>query len=278
MGCADLVPGVSGGTIALILGIYERLIASLSGLSRRATWTALLRGRPVAAWRAVDGGFLVVLAAGIVTALATLPVLLEWLVENRRAGLYAVFFGLIAASALLVFGQVRRRRPRTWAWAVGGAVGAFVLVGLTPARTPETVPFLVASGAVAVSALLLPGVSGAFILVVLGKYDTILAALASRDLAVLAPFTVGLGLGLLAFSRVLSYALARWHDAVMALLAGVLVGSLRKVWPWQETVGAASLNQAPPGPAAAVTAAALALAAAAAVWLLERRGRHGTGA
>lgn len=278
MGCADLVPGVSGGTMALILGIYTRLIDALSALSRGDTWRDLVAGRFIAVWRAVDGGFLLALAAGIAAAVGTLPLALEWLLTHHRAAVHAAFFGLIAASAPLVFRRVRRPGAAAWLWALLGAVAAFALVTATPARTPSDGWFLTASGAVAVSALLLPGISGAFILVVLGKYDLILAALSARDVAVLAPFALGMVLGLLAFSRALAFLLARHHDAVMALLAGVLVGSLRKVWPWQEIRGVVSVNVPPPDVAAGASAAGLAILAALLVWLLQRVGETREGA
>lgn len=272
MGCADLVPGVSGGTVALILGVYERLIAALGALSRRDTWRALLRGRLREVWFAVDGVFLMSLAAGILTAVATLPILLERLLREQPTAVYAAFFGLIAASVPLVFGRIRRPRPALWWWAAAGASGAFVLVGASPAETPDAAWFLVLSGALGVSALLLPGISGAFILVLLGKYDLVLAALAGRDFAVLGVFALGMAAGLLAFSRLLAYLLARHHDVVMGLLAGVLAGSLRKVWPWQETVGAVRGNVPPPDAGAAASAVLLAVVAGALVVLLQRWG------
>lgn len=272
MGSADLVPGVSGGTMALILGIYRRLIDALGALTRGDTWRAVRRGDLGTAWRAVDATFLLALALGIGVAIVTLAAPLGWLLANRRSSIYALFFGLIAASAVLVVGRAHRRGASTWAWAAAGAVAAFVLVGATPATTPENAWFLLLAGAVAVSALLLPGLSGAFILVLLGKYEYVLAALSARDLAVLVPFALGLGLGLLAFSRALAVLLRRHHDPTMGLLAGVLLGSLRKVWPWQMDAGTVSVNQLPPAASEVVWALLLALAGALAVWGIQRLG------
>lgn len=270
MGAADLVPGVSGGTMALILGIYPRLIAALGSLTRAAPWRALLGGRPREAWRAVDGAFLASLAAGIALAVAGLSRALHAVLEAWPVGVYAVFFGLIAASAWIVVRRIRGRRRVALAFAVAGAVAAFVLVGATPAATPDTRVVLAASGALAVSALLLPGVSGAFVLVLLGKYETVLSALSRLDVSVLAPLATGMAVGLLAFSRLLAAAMRRWPTPVLGILAGFLLGSLRKVWPWQRIEGELSVATFPPGPGDAAVVAVLTLVAAAAVVLLDR--------
>jgi putative membrane protein len=270
MGAADLVPGVSGGTMALILGIYPRLIVALGSLTRADAWRALLGGRPREAWRAVDGTFLASLAVGIAVAVAGLSRLLHAVLEAWPVGVYAVFFGLIAASAWIVVRRIRGRRRVALAFAVAGAVAAFTLVGATPAATPDTRVVLAASGALAVSALLLPGVSGAFVLVLLGKYETVLAALSRLDVAVLAPLATGMAVGLLAFSRLLAAALSRWPTPVLGTLAGFLLGSLRKVWPWQRIDGQLSVATLPPGPGEAAVVAVLTLVAAAAVVALDR--------
>lgn len=272
MGCADLVPGVSGGTIALILGIYQRLVAALASLTGGAFWAALRDGRWREAARASDAAFLAALAAGIGAAVLTVSRLLSWLLQHHPVSVYAVFFGLIAASAVLVAGRVRRWAPTPLIGLAAGGVGAFVLVGLTPRETPDDAWYLLVSGAVAVSALLLPGVSGAFLLVLLGKYQTVLQAIERGDAAVLAPVAAGMALGLLAFSRVLAWLLRRHHDATMGLLVGVLLGSLRKVWPWQVAQEHVSVNVAPPNAAEALVALLLAASAAAVVAALARIG------
>ena len=272
MGAADLVPGVSGGTMALILGIYPRLIGALGSLSRARPWRLLLQGRPLRAARAIDAGFLLALAAGIGVALLSLPGLLHGLLDRYPAGVYAVFFGLIAASAWVVVGHIRGRRRVALGWALVGALGAFLLVGATPRTTPDGPWILAAAGALAVSALLLPGVSGAFVLVLLGKYDTVLAALSRLDPAVIAPFAAGMVVGLVTFSRVLAAALRSYPTSVLGFLAGVLVGALRKVWPWQAADGPTRVATLPPSGADLAVGLALALAAAALVVLLERAG------
>lgn len=272
MGMADLVPGVSGGTMALILGIYPRLIAALGSLSRVRPWRLLLQGRPLPAARAVDAGFLLAVAVGIGAALLSLPGLLHGLLDRYPASVYAVFFGLIAASAWVVVGHIRGRRRVALGWALVGAVGAFVLVGATPRATPDGPWILAGSGALAVSALLLPGVSGAFVLVLLGKYDTVLAALSRLDPAVLAPFAAGMAVGLLSFSRLLAAALRAFPTSVLGFLAGVLVGALRTVWPWQAHDGPTRVATMPPSAAEFAVGVLLALAAVGVVVLLERAG------
>ncbi len=232
MGTSDLIPGVSGGTMALILGIYQELIASLGALTSGPFLAAVGRLRLRRAFRLANGGFLVAVLLGIATAVGALSRLMHWLLTAHPSGVHAFFFGLILASAGLVARLVGR-------WTAGGIVGALVatagafwLVGLTPAVTPDAPAFLLLSGALAVCALMLPGISGAFVLVLLGKYDTALAAVTNLDLAVLLPLAVGAVLGLLTFARLLAWLLHRAHDTTLAILAGFMLGSLRKVWPF----------------------------------------------
>jgi len=270
MGAADLVPGVSGGTMALVLGIYRRLIAALGALTAAGTWRSLLRGRLRETWRRVDGGFLLAVATGVAAAILALPRALHGLLDTYPISVYAVFFGLIAASVGVVVRRIRSRRRVATGFAVLGAVFAFTLVGVVPASTPDTPAMLALSGALAVSALLLPGVSGAFILVLLGKYEPVLAAVSRFDASVLVPLGLGMVVGLLGFSRLLATMLARWPAAVLGLLAGFLAGSLRKVWPWQRMEGARSVAELPPGAWEAVAAAALVALAIGVVVAIER--------
>ena len=237
MGAADLIPGVSGGTMALILGIYRELIASLGALTSTETLGALARLDFRRAFRLVNGAFLLSVLLGIATAVALLSRGMHWLLAHHPGGVHAFFFGLILASAGLVARRVGRWRAGAVAGAVVAALGAFWLVGLTPAVTPSATPFLVLSGALAVCALMLPGISGAFVLVLLGQYDAALAAVGRLDLAVLAPLAVGALLGMLSFARLLAWLLRRAHDPTLAVLAGFMLGSLRKVWPFASDTG-----------------------------------------
>lgn len=277
MGASDLVPGVSGGTMALVLGVYDRLIASLGAFTRATVWRAVRAGRWGDAWRAVDGGFLATLALGIAVAIVTLAPLLGALLASYRAAVYAFFFGLIAASAVSVLMRIRGDRVRPLLGAAVAAPATFVLVGLPTAVTPDAPWVLAASGLLAVSALLLPGVSGAFVLVLLGKYELVLDALSRADLAVLAPLAAGMAVGLLAFSRVLALLLRRHHDVTMGVLIGVLLGALRKVWPWQVDTDGRTVAATPPGVAELLGALLLAGAAGALVWGLQRASREHAG-
>ncbi len=232
MGTADIIPGVSGGTMAFILGIYEELLDAIHAFNltflRRLfspEWRQALAEFP---WK-----FLLSLLSGIFLAILSLSRALHWALENKPELVWAFFFGLVAASILVV-----RRRVKTWSFlnlmaALLSAAGAYVLVGLTPAETPHTPLLLFLSGALAICAMILPGISGAFILVLLGKYRYILGAVKNFDLFPLFLVACGAVIGLVAFVRLLRWMLHKNHDLVVAILTGFMLGSLRKVWPWK---------------------------------------------
>ncbi len=249
MGATDLVPGVSGGTLALVMGIYYELVASLRALSGRTFLDAVRRFRPREAFEAVNGRFLVSLGLGMAAAIVTLAFVMSWLLEHRPVLVSAFFFGLVLASAIVVARQVRGWRGVHFMLFVGGALGAFVLVGLAPAVTPDAAWFLMLSGALAVSAFMLPGVSGAFMLLLLGKYEFALNALTSRDWVSVLLLVAGGLIGLLGFSRFLTWLFRKHHDVTLALMAGVVLGSLRKIWPWQADGDARLVTQWPATPA-----------------------------
>ncbi|WP_236629760.1 DUF368 domain-containing protein [Pseudohaliea rubra] len=240
MGAADVVPGVSGGTIAFITGIYDRLLGALSAFGL-PVFRLLLAGRLAGAFRRVDGAFLLVLLAGIVTSVGTLAHLIGWLLDAHPVLLWAFFFGLIAGSALWLLRQVPH-----WSSAIVLAVLIGLLaaaaVSLSPAvRFDGGAAALFFAGFFAICAMILPGVSGSFILVLLGMYDPVLAAVESFDLAALGLFAAGAACGLLAFARFLHWLLARFHGPAMGLLTGFLAGSLLAVWPWKLATGAGQL-------------------------------------
>ena len=235
MGTADVVPGVSGGTIAFISGIYEELIGSI----RRVDLTALkllARLRFGDFWRHIHGSFLLPLFCGIGAAVFSLARLMTYLLENHPVAVWSFFFGLIVASALLVARQVGR-----WNWqrvvvlCIGIGVAWWITVA-TPAETPETWWFVCLSGAIAICAMILPGISGAFILLLLGKYQFILQAVSDLNFPVLLLFLAGAVVGIVSFSHLLAWLLRRWHDATVVLLMGFMIGSLNKVWPWKEVL------------------------------------------
>ncbi len=236
MGCADIVPGVSGGTMAFILGIYEELVMSIRAGARRPFWQALLRLDILAALDAVNARFLAAVLAGIVVAVLTLASWLEWTLKSHPVLIWSFFFGLVFASIVTVRKRIRSWSATLYAALAVGAVGAYFLVGAVPVQTPESAWFLFLSGMLAICAMILPGISGSFILVLLGKYQFVLAAVNQRDLVSLAIVGVGAVVGIVTFAQILAWLFKRYHDVTIAVLIGLMAGSLRKIWPWKLTV------------------------------------------
>lgn len=235
MGAADVVPGVSGGTMAFILGIYEELIDAIGSFdleSLRLLFSGKIRDfLGHTHWR-----FLLFLGCGILLAIFSLSKALSWLLQNEPVLIWSFFLGLILASVVTVVKRVRSRRFPTWCSLLAGLAGIYLLVGMVPGATPNAPWFLFVSGALAICAMILPGISGSFILVLLGKYQYILEAVNERNLLVLFIVAVGACVGLAAFSRLLGWLLTRYHDYMVAFLTGLMLGSLRKVWPFKETL------------------------------------------
>ena len=240
MGAADLVPGVSGGTIAFVSGIYDRLLAAVGAWSRPHPWKLLLRGRIAELWRAADGGFVLALLAGILAAALTLSAALHNLLETRLHLLLGFFLGLVLASAAAV--ALRMRAPK-WIhlapFAAGLALGAAILT-LSPAGDFSPGPWaLFLCGAAAICAMILPGISGSYILLILGAYPAVIAALKERDFFTLLIFAGGCGLGLLLFARLLTFLLRKFRDGMTAALVGIMLGAAPKLWPWKESTAGA---------------------------------------
>jgi putative membrane protein len=232
MGAADVVPGVSGGTIAFITGIYEKLINSIRSVDLTAL-QMVLKGQFGAAWKHFNGNFLLVLIAGIGTSVLSLSRLVLWLLDNQPILLWSFFFGLILASIWSVGRNIEKfQRGRISMFVIGAAI-AFWITRAAPANTPESWWFVLLSGGLAICAMILPGISGSFILLLLGKYKFILGAIKAFNLQVIAFFGIGMVGGILAFSHLLNWLLKRYHDLTVALLAGFMLGSLNKVWPWK---------------------------------------------
>ena len=236
MGSADVVPGVSGGTMAFILGIYEELIFSIRAAGRKEFWDALLHFRIRKALWAINLPFLMAVGGGIILAFLTLAKALEWTLVNKPVLIWSFFFGLVMASIITV-----ARRVKSWSMTLivalaVAAVGAYLLVGAVPAQMPNTVLYVFLSGALASTAMILPGISGAFILVLLGKYQFALSALNQRDVMSLAVLAAGAAVGLITFAQVLGWLFRKHHDLTVAILTGFMLGSLRKLWPWKEVV------------------------------------------
>ncbi len=233
MGAADIVPGVSGGTMAFILGIYEELIESIRMVGRPEFLQAVFKLRIKEVFTLLNWQFLIAVAVGIGTAVLSLSHLLEQLLINQPVYLWSFFFGLVLASVFTVSKRIKQWTAPLVGILFVGFIGAFLLVGLVPTQTPETWWFLFLSGALAICAMILPGISGAFILVLLGKYQYVLSAVNNRDLVTIGLVGAGAVIGLVTFAQVLGWLFKRYHDGTVAVLIGLMIGSLRKVWPWK---------------------------------------------
>lgn len=236
MGCSDVVPGVSGGTMAFILGIYEELIQSIRTIARPAFLRPLSRLQIGEALTAINFKFLLSVGLGILVAIFSMAKILEWLLINQPIVVWSFFFGLVLASVFVVARRAKRWSISTVVALIVGTIGAYFVVGMVPVQTPETWWFLLLSGALAICAMILPGISGAFILLILGKYEYVLSAVNNRDFIVVALVALGALIGIVSFAQVLGWLFQRFHDLTIALLTGLMVGSLRKIWPWKVDV------------------------------------------
>ena len=238
MGTADIVPGVSGGTIAFITGIYEALLTAIASINSRLV-LQVLRLNLKQALAGLHLRFLVTLVCGIALAVISTSHLMHYLLTEHAVQTWSVFFGLITASILVVAHSINKRFT-TFPALILGAILAYGITGLIPLYTPEEPWFIFFSGMIAICAMILPGLSGSFILLILGKYAFITAALRNPvnpdNLEIILIFVAGCLVGILGFSRILRYGLARWHDYTLALLTGIMIGSMRKVWPWKITL------------------------------------------
>ncbi len=235
MGTADLIPGVSGGTIAFLSGIYEELIYGIKTVTGKSI-ALLLKGKFRAAAASVPFGFLAPLFAGIILAVFSLAGVLSGLLESHPVRVWAFFFGLVLASTRVVLKRVVKWDKKERISFVVAALLAYGLVGMVPVETPEGPLYIFLSGAIAICAMILPGISGSFILLLLGKYQQVLAAVTDRNFALLSIFMLGCIIGIAVFSRFLSWLFRKHHDISVAVLAGIMLGSVRKIWPWKETI------------------------------------------
>jgi len=235
MGAADVVPGVSGGTIAFITGIYEELVHSIKNISLRTISTLWKEGLP-AFWKAVNGSFLLSVVGGILISVLTLARVLEYLLVNHPILIWSFFFGLIIGSAIYVARSIEKWNTGTIISGLAGIVIAWIITSFTPAETSEAYWFIFLSGALAICAMILPGISGSFILLLLGKYQFVLSALNEGKISIIAVLLTGAFTGIIAFSHLLSWLLEKFHHLTIAMLAGFMIGSLNKIWPWKITV------------------------------------------
>ncbi len=234
MGAADIVPGVSGGTMAFILGVYENLIDAIKSFNLDAI-RLLLGLRFNALMDQVSFRFLVALGLGLLSAILLLSSFLSATMDDPegRILLFAFFFGLVLASILTVGAKVRWNASSA-ATFVAGTVAAFAIVNIVPAAADHSYAYLFVSGMIAITAMILPGISGSFMLLILGQYDYVLTAVSNRDLPPIIVVGLGAVVGIIAFSRVLSYLLARYYNVTVALLVGFMAGSLWKIYPWKQ--------------------------------------------
>lgn len=233
MGAADVVPGVSGGTIAFIVGIYDELIETIKSFNFKSA-RLFFRGHWVQFWRSVNGNFLFSLLLGIGISIFSLAKVITWLLTDYPVLVWAFFFGLVLASTWFVGKDIKEWNWKTILSFIAGAAIAFYITIATPAETSTHPLFIFLCGAIAICAMILPGISGSFILVLLGKYFYIMEAVKTLDLGVLLLFAAGAFIGITSFSHLLSYALRHFRNITLATLTGFMLGSLNKVWPWKE--------------------------------------------
>lgn len=243
MGAADVVPGVSGGTIAFISGIYEELLRSIRACTPFAL-ASLFRDGPKVFWRRINGTFLSVLFSGILFSIATLARLITYLLDHQPLLLWSFFFGLIVASILFIWRQLVRKGFWEYLFLLVGLCAALASAFAPPVQLEPTLFVVFGAGMLAICAMILPGISGSFILLLLGMYSVILGAVSSADFSLLTIFALGCAAGLMLFSRLLSWLLSRFHGVTLSVLTGFLAGSLVMVWPWRETTITASKGHA----------------------------------
>lgn len=251
MGAADVIPGVSGGTIAFIMGIYDQFVGSIASINAEAV-KLLFSGKFKAFWKHINGNFLLALILGIGASIVCLAGLMQMLLADFPIQTWAFFFGLIVASSIFILRGIKDWRVRDAFFIVLGIVLGVTICTLSPTQTPDALWFIFLSGALAICAMILPGISGSFILLILGKYQFIMETITScvgnvgalmgaegadkvlfwNSALTLAVFLVGAVVGILSFSKFLHWLLARWNKETLIVLAGFIIGSLVKVWPW----------------------------------------------
>lgn len=243
MGAANVVPGVSGGTIALLTGIYSDIVGSLNAVTEKETWKSLLHGRFREFWRLINGDFLVALLVGVLLSVFSLAKLVTWCLTYYPILTWAFFFGLILASAVVMVHGIKDFRGADLIPAVIGLALGLVICTMSPTKTTDNIWFIFLCGAISICAMILPGISGSFILLVMGKYHYIMQAITDLNWPVIIMFGVGCVVGILAFAKLLHWLLARWERQTMLVLLGFVFGSLVRVWPWYdgEAVAAAQL-------------------------------------
>ena len=251
MGAADVIPGVSGGTIAFIMGIYDDFVGSLAAINAEAV-KMLLKGQFKAFWKHINGSFLLSLVIGIGISVVSLAGLMQMLLSDFPIQTWAFFFGLIVASSIFIIRGISGWKLREGLLLVLGIILGVVICTLSPTQTPDGLWFIFLSGAIAICAMILPGISGSFILLILGKYQYIMGCISDlvsgvnfgQNFLILCIFGIGAVVGILGFSKFLHWLLARWNKETLIVLAGFIIGSLVKVWPWSNPEALAQADAA----------------------------------
>lgn len=235
MGAANVIPGVSGGTIALITGIYERLINALKSGDITSV-KLLLSGKFSDFWQRIDGRWLSILIAGVAISIVTLAKLFEYLLQHHEQLTMAFFFGLILVSIWYVAKRIEHWKPSVWiALAIGAGV-AILIATLAPASENASFAYVFLCGVIAISSMILPGLSGSFVLIIMGNYALVLGAISTFSLSILLPMALGCIVGLIVFSHVLAWVFKHYQDHTLALMTGFVVGSLVVIWPWKNAI------------------------------------------
>lgn len=234
MGAANVIPGVSGGTIALITGIFGRVIEALNSLMSFSTWKLLVSGSAKEFFRKIDGRFLLAVGIGIVLSVFSLAKLMQYTLEHYPVQTWAFFFGMIAASAVVMTAEVKHWKVPYFITIVAGIGLGLLVFNLSPTETTDDLWFIFVCGALAISTMILPGLSGSFVLLLLGKYEYMMNAVTTLNWPVLLVFSIGCVCGLVAFSKLLHWLLSRYEQGTLLLLVGFVLGALVKVWPWSE--------------------------------------------
>ena len=234
MGAANVVPCVSGGTIALLTGIYSNIVNALNAVTEKQTWQALLKGQFREFWRLISGDFLVALLLGILVSVFSLAKVVTYCLAYYPILTWAFFFGLILASTVIMFRDVKDLCWKDAVFIVVGVAIGVVVCTLSPTQTTDDLWFIFVCGAVSICAMILPGISGSFILLVMGKYEYVMQAVSELNWPIIIVFALGCVVGILAFAKFLHWLLARWERQTLLVLLGFVLGSLIRVWPWYD--------------------------------------------
>ncbi|MCK5638513.1 MAG: DUF368 domain-containing protein [Flavobacteriaceae bacterium] len=241
MGAADVVPGVSGGTIAFISGIYEELIASINKININ-TFKILKNDGINAMWKSINGNFLISLLIGIAISVISLAKIIRHLLETQPILIWSFFFGLVLASIIYVAKQIKSWTIISVILLILGVFIAFYITTLTPQTTNISYPYVFLSGALAICAMILPGISGSYILLLLGMYKPVLDAIHEKDIKIIGTLFIGAIVGLLSFSRLLKWLFDNYQNLTLATLTGFIIGSINKIWPWKEVLESEIIN------------------------------------